>query len=181
MQFIFQKKSLILSILFLIFSCFIFIFLYKNINDNERTLQLTQEKWQMEVARRENTKSLIDSVKAVEFERTLLETHFVQSSNIVPLLEMIEKIAREAGTKADVTSVDPAENNSSLEIKMLASGSFETIYKLITLLENSPYSLEFTSADIQNMNAQNASAGKVNRVSQWTASLRIKVLSFVNK
>lgn len=181
MQLILQKKSLILSIIFFMISVFVFLFIYKSIVSNKETSQLAREKWQTEFARRENTKSIADSMKIIESERVSLESHFVWNSNVVPFLDTIEKIAREAGTKADVTSVDPAENNSSLEIKMLASGSFETIYKLITLLENSPYNLEFISADLQNTNAQNISAGKINKAFQWTANLRVRVLSFVNK
>jgi hypothetical protein len=181
MQFIIQKKSLIISIIFFMFSCFIFVSLYGNINDIKGRSQLAQEKWQTEATQRENAISLVNSIKAIEPERALLETHFIRSSDVVPLLDTIEKLAKEVGTDSEVVSVDVAGNNSSLVVGMKTSGSFETIYKLIKLLENSPYDLEFTSADIQNENIQAVSANKNNKAGQWTATFKIKLLSFVNR
>jgi hypothetical protein len=181
MKNIFQKKSLILSVILFIFSCFVFVFLYRNINNNKEASQLTQEKWQTEDTHRENAKSLADSIKAIEPEKALLETHFVQSSDVVPFLDTIEKLAKEIGTKAEVVSVNPTKDNSSLIVGIKASGNFGTIYKLITLLENSPYDLEFISADIQNSNGEDLSGSKNNKTKtpQWTATFQIKLLSFV--
>jgi hypothetical protein len=183
MQFIFQKKSLILSIILFLFSCCIFIYLYTDINNKKEISQLAQEKWQTEDTQRESTRSLVNLIKETEPERTLLETHFVQSSNVVPFLDTIEKLAKETGVKAEVISVNPAKGNSSLMVEMKASGSFGTIYKLITLLENSPYDLEFASADMQNQNGGDLAAGKNNKIktSQWTADFQIRLLSFVNQ
>ena len=182
MKKIFQKKSLILSIILFIFSCFVFIFLYRNINNNKETSQLAQEKWQTENTRRENARSLANSIKAIETERAQLETHFVQSSDVVPFLDTIEKLAKEVGTKAEVVSVNPAKGSSSLMVGMKTSGSFGTIYKLITLLENSPYDLRFVSVDVQNSSGENLSGSKNKKTKtpQWTATFQIKLLSFVN-
>src|ERR1035437_10358115 len=181
MKNIFQKKPLILSIIFFLFSCFIFIFLYRTINNNKEVSQLAQEKWQTEASQRNDTISLISSVKAIATERAQLETHFVQSSDVVPLLDTIEKLAQEVGTSAEVTSVNVAGDTASLIVEMKASGSFETICKLVMLLENSPYILEFVSVDIQNTNTQNISVGKNSKTPQWTAYFKIKLLSFVNQ
>ena|SRR3989344_8614367 len=177
MQSIFQKKILILSIIFFIFSCFVFLFLYKIINDNKKISQLAQEKWQTEDTRKENTKSIINLIKEIEPERILLETHFVQSSDVVPFLNTIEKLAAEVEAKVEVTSVNVENANSSLMVEMEASGSFETIYKLIMLLENSPYDLEFVLVNIQSLNTQDTSTKKT---SQWTANFKMRLKSFVN-
>jgi len=177
MQSIFQKKILILSVIFFIFSCFVFIFLYRMVNNNEEISQLAQEKWQTESTRKENTKSIVNLIKTIEPERALLETHFVQSSDVVPFLNTIEKLAAEVKAKAEVTSVDVENADSSLMVQMEASGSFETIYKLIMLLENSPYDLEFVLVNIQSLNTQDTSAKKT---SQWTANFKIRLKSFVN-
>lgn len=177
MKSVIQKKSLILSILFFVFSCFVFIFLYREVNSNKDMSTLAQEKWQTEAINRDNAKSLINSIKVVAPERALLETHFVQSSDVVPFLDTIEKLSKEAGTKAEVISVDVAKNNPSLVVEMKAVGTFESIYKLILLLENSPYDLEFVSANIQSSNT-GYSVSKKN--SQWTANFQIRLLSFIN-
>jgi hypothetical protein len=174
MQFIIQKKSLILSIIFFIFFSFVFVFLYKDINNKKEAIQTAQEKWQTEAIRRENIKFLIDSVKSIKIERTSLDTHFVQSSDVVPFLDTIEELAKNVGANAEVISVDVAKDNLSLVVQMSTSGSFETIYKLILLLENSPYDLEFILVDIKNLNSS------IKKIPQWTATLQIKLLSFLN-
>jgi len=180
MQSILQKKSLILSIIFFIFSCFVFLFLYKDINNKKEISQQTQEKWQAEATRRKNARSLVNSIKVIESERTLLETHFVQGSDVVSFLNIIEKLATEVGVKAEVISVDITKDSPSLIVEMKTLGSFETIYKLIMLLENSPYNLEFVLVNLQNQNKENISANKTNKAQLWMATFQIKVLSFVN-
>ncbi len=174
MQFIIQKKSLILSIIFFVFFSFVFVFLYKDINNKKEAIQIAQEKWQTETTRRENIKFLIDSIESIKTERTLLDTHFVQSSDVVPFLDTIEGLAKNVGANAEVISVDVAKDSSSLVVQMSASGSFETIYKLILLLENSPYDLEFILVDIKNLNSS------IKKIPQLTATFQIKLLSFVN-
>jgi len=180
MKFILQKKSLIFSVILFLFTVFVFIFLYKNINNIREISLRAQEKWQTETIRRENARSLVNSVEIIKSERNLLDTHFVRSSDVVPLLDTIEKLAEEVKVKAEVVSVDIAEDNSSLIVEMKAQGNFGTIYKLILLLENSPYNLEFVSVSLQNQNEENISANKTNKAQLWTATFRMKVLSFVN-
>ena len=175
MQFIFQKKILVLSVIFFIFSVFVFLFLYRNINNNKEMSHLAQEKWQVEATNRENTKLLVSSIKAIEPERALLKTHFVQSSDVVPFLDTIEKLAKKVGAEAEITSVNLVKDNTSLMVRMKASGNFGTIYKLILLLENSPYDLEFVLVDIE---TSDTSSSKKNP--QWIANFQIKLLSFVN-
>ncbi|PIP68851.1 hypothetical protein CO033_01770 [Candidatus Nomurabacteria bacterium CG_4_9_14_0_2_um_filter_32_10] len=177
MQFIFQKKSFILSVVFFIFSCFVFLFLYRVIDNNKEDSRLTQEKWQTEDIQRKNAKSLFDSIKTVETERALFETHFVQSSDIVPFLDTIERMVEKVGIKAEVVSVDIAKDKLSLMIEIKAVGSFEIIYKLIMLLENSPYDLEFVSVNMQHLDAGDLS---ISEKSQWGAIFQVKLLSFIN-
>lgn len=173
MQPTFPKKPLILSIIFFIFSGLVFIFLLREINNKREISQLAEEKWQTETLRRENTKALLNSIKIVEPQRLLLDTHFVQSSDIVPFLDTIEKIAKNVGAKTEITSVDIAKDNSSLIVEINALGSFETIYKLILLLENFPYNLEFISVDIKNLDMD------INKNPQWVANFQIKLLNFI--
>lgn len=174
MQFIIQKKLLILSFVFFILFSFVFVFLYKNMNNKKELIQTAQEKWQTEATRRENIKALVNSVELIKTERTLLDTHFVQSSDVVPFLDKIEKLAKDVGVNAEVISVDVAKDNLSLLVQMSIKGSFETIYKLILLLENSPYDLEFVLVDIKNLDSN------IKKIPQWAATFQVKLLSFTN-
>lgn len=182
MKNIFQKKSLIISVVLFLFSCFIFIYFVTYVNNIKKTTQLAQEKWQTEESQKENSRALVNLIKSIEPQRVQLETHFVQSSNIVPFLDTIEGLVKEAEVKAEVVSVNPAKVDSSLVVEMKAVGSFGAIYKLITLLENSPYILEFVSFDIQNSNVENLPVDKNIKIKipQWVAIFQVRLLSFVN-
>ena len=172
-QAILQKKKLILSIVFFALSLFVFVFLYRSINNNRDTLKVAEEKWQAEENYRKNVKSLASSVKTIEAKINLLETHFVKSSDVVPFLDTIEKLAKEVGVKAEVVSVNISDNEPGLLVELKAQGDFEIIYKFIKLLENSPYDIKFSSMDIQNNSVS------TDKNSVWSASFHMKLLSFV--
>ncbi|MEI6581049.1 MAG: hypothetical protein WCO07_02655 [bacterium] len=173
-----QKILPILSIVFLVFCCFIFIFLYKEINFNKKAFEENETKWQQETERREGIKLLNSSISKIEKEKSLLESHFAQSSNIVPFLDTIEALGNKVGAKTEVMLVDVPVESKNLNINMKASGSFEEIYKFITLLENSPYELEFISIDVQKQGAIDTST-KNNKKTDWEADLKMKLLSFI--
>ncbi len=167
-----QKIYLFLSAMFLLLSCFIFYFLYRQINQkNSQSEQILME-WQKEAMRRDEIKSLEHSIKILANEKTELETHFAKSSDVVPFLDTIEKLARKAGTKMEVLSVDASPNNDFLLVGLKSTGVFESLYKFLTLLENSPYELEFYSLDIQTGETPDNSR-------EWQAIFKIKLLSFV--
>lgn len=173
----FKKIPLLMSIIFLTFSCFIFVFFYKKLNDNKIIAQEMQQEWQTEAARRDEIKYLAKSLKAIEAERNLLESHFAQSSNIVPFLDTIEQLGILARAKSEVVSVDIPKDKNVLLIDVKASGSFEALYKFLTLLENSPYELDFTAVNIQRINIQTM-ADKKFIPAEWEAAFKIKLLSF---
>src|SRR6185436_9428895 len=137
------KIPLILSILFLALSCCAFFFFHREINIKNKELQSREEEWQSEVNRRVEIKALDNSIKIITAERELLETHFAHGSDIVPFLDTIEGLARKVGIRAEIATVDIPVDGSSLVVVLRAPGSFASVYKFITLLENSPYELEF--------------------------------------
>lgn len=179
MQSNFPKIPLLLSAIFFILSCLIFVFLYKAINNNNRESQLREGEWQIEAQRRDEIKALDHSIKIIEEERTQLETHFAKSSDIVPFLDTIERLASKAGARAEVTSVDIPKDSIGLLVGMKASGTFNGLYKFLTLLENSPYELEFLGVDMR-QEAGTDAGGKGAAVYRWSATFKIKLLSFVN-
>ncbi|TSC77943.1 MAG: hypothetical protein G01um101424_77 [Parcubacteria group bacterium Gr01-1014_24] len=167
MQNNFPKTPLFLSIIFFIFSCSVFLYFLEEINNNNQESQLKEMEWQTEALRRYEIKALDRSIKIIEGERAQLETHFAKSSDIVPFLDTIERLAPQVGTKAEVTSVNVSEDHTGLYVGMEASGTFNGLYKFLTLLENSPYELEFVSMDIKK------------GLESWEAILKIKLLSFI--
>jgi hypothetical protein len=168
----FPKIPFLFSILFFALSVTAFIFFYRTIEDKQGEFQTQEKKWVAETERRNEIKALDRSVKMVEGERARLATHFAKSSDAVPFLDTIEALAPRVGAKAEVTSVEIAENRAGLLVGMKASGSFESLHKFITLLENSPYELEFMGVDINKETSESARGS-------WEAVFRIRLVSFI--
>ena len=169
MQKNYHKKSLVFSIIFFVCCCFTFFFIYQKIESINKTSDQILAEWQKEALRRDEIKSLNKSIKVIEQERALLETHFAQSSDVVPFLNTIEGLGLKVGANAEVTLVDIPKDSIGLMVEMNASGKFESIYKLLMLLENSPYELELTSFDIKNSVEEK----------KWNAVFKIRLLSFI--
>jgi uncharacterized membrane-anchored protein YhcB (DUF1043 family) len=175
-----KKSPIIIATIFLMITCFLFRLLYKEINNNNKIAEDTQTKWQTEANQRQEISSLDASLKNINTEKIQLESHFAQGSDIVPFLNNIEQLGTQARVAAQVSSVDTLKGNTGLLLSIKASGNFESVYRFIRLLENSPYELEFMSVDIGKDasdvpvtdTTKNPSAG-------WTAILKVKLLSFV--
>jgi hypothetical protein len=111
-------------------------------------------------------------------DRALLESHFIKSSDVVPLLNIIENLAKESGISAQIDSVDAKTDNTGLTVGLKVSGGFEAIYKFLTLLENSPYVLDFVSMDIHKILSPVVVDKSVSNAS-WEAIFQIQLLSFI--
>jgi len=177
MQNKFKKFSLAVSLIIFLVFCVSFFFLYKETKNDIRASEESQNLLQKEVARREEIKSFNNSFKLIEKDKTLFETHFAQSSDIVPFLDTIEQMAGSVGTKADVSLIEVSEDNTGLVIEMKDTGGFSQVYKFLMLLENSPYELEFTSVEMHSLieNTDKNSAKK----SKWEANFKMKLISFI--
>jgi len=178
MQSNFPKIPLFLSTIFFMFSLSVFLFLYQAIDNKNKESQLKEEQWQTEMSRREGIKTLDNTIKMVEGDRLQLETHFAQSSDIVPFLDTIEGLAPKAGAKAEVTSVDIAKDSNALVVSLKASGTFASLYKFLTLLENSPYELDFMGVEMHKDTGV-TTTGKGGSFPQWNVIFKMKLLSFV--
>ena len=166
----FKKEPLIFSMILLLLALSAFAFLYNRTNQNKKLSEETEMKWQAEFNRREEIKSLDRLVKDVEEKKIALESHFAQSSNVVPFLDMLEKLALSTSVKSEIVSVDVAKDKSGLLVEMKVAGIFEAVYKYLLLLENSPYQLEFVSADLHKVSEGSA---------DWAGNFKMKLLSFI--
>lgn len=146
------------------------MFFYSTIKSKQGISEQKFTEWQVEAARRDEIKSLESSMKKIEEDKVILETHFAESSNPVPFLDTLEKLARSVNAENSVSAVDVAKDGKSLVVGMNASGSFESFYKFLTLLENSAYDMEFLSIDMQKDGASE---------NEWSAVIRIKLLTFI--
>lgn len=172
----FKKIPLAISTVLLLLSVFLFFFIYKNIQDSNKIFTEAQTKWQQEESKRSEIKSLERFLSITAEDRVSLDSHFIRSSDVVPFLDSIEKLAPQVKATTEVTSVDISPGNTSLAVGIKASGTFEGLYKFLTLLENSPYQIEFVSMNMRKIEDETLSKGVA---PQWSAIFKIKLLSFM--
>jgi hypothetical protein len=163
-------KSITLSILFMLIFLFAFLFLLQKINKNNEHAEYILLEWNTETARRNGINALNDSIKDIEKEKILLDTHFVKSSDIVPFLDMIEGLGPKLKAKAEITSVDVLPESPGLMVGINATGSFDGLIRFLMLLENSPYEIEFNSMSIKELS---------DKTFKWIIDLKINLLSFI--
>lgn len=174
----FPKLALPLSILFFAFSCIAFYFFYQDINVKNTLAEENNVIWQNEANRRNVLSSMDHSLKIIAPEIEKLETHFAQSSDVVPFLNSLENTGRAVGVKAEVTSVEIPKDSNVLVVSMNTTGNFEETYKFLTLLENSPYQIDFTKVEIGRNGDLDALLSKgVEPV--WSGSFKMTLLSFI--
>ncbi len=174
-----EKISLSISIIIFLLLGILFFFLYQKIENNIGISKQTQISLQTEMEKRQEIKNFNDSFKSIAMDKTLFETHFVQSSNIVPFLNTIGQMASSVGTKLEVSSIEVAKDNTGLIMEMNNTGSFLQVYRFITLLENSPYELEFSSLDISTIPPSQTDKNKSTKGKVWQATLKMKLISFI--
>jgi hypothetical protein len=152
--------------------------LYRIINNNNQKAEQGAIAWQTEASRRNEITSLNNSLGQIAEDRASLETHFVQSSDVVTFLDTFGEIATLSGTKAEIDSVDTGTNNSELVVGLKVTGSFGAVYKFLTLLENFPYELDFISMDMHEEMVPSVSSKNI-IIPDWEADFKIQLLSFV--
>ena len=172
------KIHLAFSVIFLLCSSFVFVYFYRATQGNNQKSEIAETEWQNETLKRNDIKALDHSIKIIEKERGKLDTHFAESSDIVPFLDTLEGLAPKVGIKAEVTSVDILADHTGLVVGMKASGSFGGLYKFLTLLENSSYELEFVSVEIHRGTPE-STEGKSASIPTWAGLLKLKLLSFI--
>lgn len=174
----FQKIPLLFSVLLLVFLCALFTFLYNETNNNDQKAALGLSTWQTEANRRNEITSLDSTLMQIAGSRSSLDSHFAESSDVVPFLDTIEELGVPAGAQTEIDSVTMGASNNGLVVGLKATGSFDSVYKFITLLENSPYEIDFQTMDLHRSSMPDATS-KNNKNPEWEADFNIQLLSFV--
>jgi hypothetical protein len=177
MENIFKKFSLLAAAIFFIFSCAVFAFFFREVKMNNEKLQIALQKWQQKEDERNELDLLERSLKSIEQEKMNLDTHFIQSSDIVPFLDYLENLGKKIGIGVEITSADSVHNDKELIAGLKASGSFEQLYKFITLIENSHYEIEIENFELQTEEQIQVSKNeKKNTI--WSAVVKIRLISY---
>ena len=174
-----NSKKILLgnAIVFFLISVVVFFFIYKEIKKNTDEIRKVEADLATEISKRDEIKTLNSYILSIQNEKAELETHFVQSSDVVPFLNTLERLGQGVGTKVEVNTISIAKDGTGLLVSLKDTGNFEQIYKFITLLENAPYELEFVSVDIGNSVQPDGATSKNTRA--WEAEINLKLISFI--
>jgi len=173
----FPKILIFLSVIIFALACFVFVFLYKETNQNNQKAESETAAWQAETDRRNDITALDASLMQVSNDRTALDNHFIRSSDVVPFLNTIEQLGSPAGASVSIDSVETGTNNNELVVNLKTTGTFEQVYKFLTLLENSQYEINFNSMDMHESAIPTVPTKKA-QASQWEGDFEIQLLSF---
>jgi len=138
------------------------------------------EQIQSEISRRNNIEALNEDLKNIAPQREMLNTHFAVDSDVVPFLDNLQALSIKAGSPSEVSSVDLNKDDGHLEVSMKTEGSFTSIYKLLELLENSPFEIDFSSVHLDSIVLSEADK-KLGKTGGWSASFDLTLLSFNSK
>lgn len=121
-------------------------------------------------------KRLFNDTKEV---REKLDSYFLGSGNVVSFIESIENISSITGTKISVNSVsvEQATQGKQFEYVILnasASGSFSSLYWLLSIIEEMPLKIEVTKVVFEEM----PSGEKKPKEKDWRLEFVVKALKF---
>ena len=169
--------KIILAVLFIGVFLTTFFYILSGIQSKGDNTVSISEQIKAETERRNKISALNSEVAAIAPERALLETHFIQSSDVVPFLDTLQALAKSAGAPAEVSSLDLTKDGLGLIVQMKAEGNFESVHKLLDLLQNSPYELDFSSVKLERVSPPDSKT-KFTKVPIWDASFKLPLISF---
>jgi hypothetical protein len=167
----FRKGPVLIAAVFLLLACAAFYYEFQKIKENKTLAGETMRTWEAEENRRNELKSLEVFLENTQDKRAALDSHFGQSSNVVPFLDSLEDLGRAAGASPEVLSVEESKDKTSLLVSIRALGSFESVYKFLELLENSAYELDFEAMDLNKIGESGTA--------EWEGLFRLKLLTFI--
>lgn len=130
-----------------------------------------------ETRRESDLQALSSVLKMTETERAKIDSYFVTEQGTAHFLENIQKLGGKAGVDLNLSDVG-IESKEDLRINFSAGGSFGNMYKLLELMEKTPYAISFRSF---NLNKVNISSAKTGPSQPWSGSFSIHLNSFSGK
>jgi Tfp pilus assembly protein PilO len=165
-------KALIATTIILAIAAGGYLFLFINIkNSNEKSSQLLVET-QTESIREAKLKALKRSVSQTSGTREKLEQYILSEDDSVVLIERIEELGSGVNSQVSIQSVrlEPYQDEAFewVVFSLSAYGSWDSVMRFVSLLENLPYRTEMSELLIER--------GDGEGVSNWQAKTILRVL-----
>jgi hypothetical protein len=171
----FKKLPFALSIILLAGASIIFFVIYSATYKNVAESAELEKGWAGNEKYKEEVADLERFVAAYPTELSDLDSHFIKNPNVVPFLDLVESLGPKVNAETEVTQVDISKDGTSLTVGIRAEGSFESLYKFLKLLENSPFELEVLATSMQgNVPGSDPTVPNI-----WSGTFKVKLLSFI--
>ena len=116
-----------------------FFYLVKSTSEKSSALRDSIELANRKETRILSTKNILITT---EKERAKLDNYFIEESSVVSFIERLESLGRLSGAKITLTSVDTDKKRKNvLRVDLKASGKFENVYYLLSLIEALPFEI----------------------------------------
>lgn len=142
--------SLIISAVAVLVAVGGFWFLYNNIESQSSVISSKLQAIYDETSSAKLLKANRELVASTETERLQLLNHLVSSDGIVEFIESLEKLGPKTGSTVSISSINseddsakPAGSVTLVRALVRATGSWGGSMKMISLLENLPYEVNF--------------------------------------
>jgi Tfp pilus assembly protein PilO len=110
-----------------------------------------------------------------------LSSRVIDSNGTVPFIDMVESLARAAGTNASIDSanIGPANEGDTFEtlsLSISAGGNWRQVYTFLSMIESLPYKISFDNAALSVSTSVGTSGKATTTAKIWKASMNISVL-----
>jgi len=131
-----------------------------------------------ELKREQSLQNISSMLKEISAERAKIESYFVDIKGSAGFLEKLQDFGEKAKVSISLDNVD-IEDKSALRIDFSANGTFGEVYRLLQILETTPYAIEVRSVNLNKVNISAQGGNKSGNL--WSGSFSIRLLSFINK
>lgn len=140
---------LIISILVALLAISSFIFFLKVVENKNKHASGVMVTLSNKMADKEDAELLTKKFTELESTYQNINNYFIDSSKIDTFVDYLEKLGTENKTELTIKNVEvsPKEQNA-INFRVLVSGEFSNVMKVIYLLENIPYHITLTQVFI---------------------------------
>ncbi len=178
---------LAISIIILIGLSGLFLFLINVIKNKNKHISAANTTLQEKIEEKDNIKTLEKKIAELGDTHKQVSSYLVDTSSVDIFVEYLERLGDSSNVALFVKSVEtPKGEKNKLTFNIEMNGNFPDITKVISILENSPYSLNINSLYINkiiepevenNTEKPTIEITKVKK-SSWQATANFTVLSF---
>ncbi|MCX6736375.1 MAG: type 4a pilus biogenesis protein PilO [Candidatus Parcubacteria bacterium] len=168
------KKTIILFIIVDAILFFLYLGLFFATHWRNTQTQEIYASFYQQTSDAETLKRLESSLSDTEKQRALLNEHLITPSQTLTFIEQIESLGKQSLADVQVTSVaSPKKKGEPFLLEFTASGGFENIYRLFSLVEEMPYRVTIRKVNLL------ANPPSNELPSSWRASFTIVLDSYL--